>query len=381
MRVPLCLSLGLYSLTFSLLICAAEASENANIKASLDAREARAVTVFTAAAAPATWSLSFNGLFVPREEVAVGTSLQDQRIASVEVEAGDVVSKGQVLVRLDTGKLDNQVRENEGRVARARAALAQQQAMLVQAEANFERAKQLIISRTITRKDYDDRQSSLDVARQAVAAEEAEFTQAEAQLAEARRERIRAVIEAPVAGIVSERKARAGALAGNEPLVSLIRDGEIELAAEVPESDLPLLKAGQAARVTLPDGSVVPGRIRLVSPKIDRETRLGTAYIALEGKGEAVFSGAFGRAEVGVAQRNAILVSDAALLHGAGPGDASVFVVVDGKAVKRNVELGARQNGKVEIRSGLHNGERVVAKAGPLLRDGEPVTPVDSRTP
>ncbi|ASV88136.1 efflux transporter, RND family, MFP subunit (plasmid) [Ochrobactrum quorumnocens] len=341
----------------------------------------RAASAFTAVKAPATWELSFNGLFVPREEVAVGTSLQDQRIASVEVEAGDVVSKGQVLVRLDTGKLDNQVLENEGRVARARAALAQQQTALAQSEAHFERAKHLIVSRTITKKDYDDRQSSLDVAHQAVAAEEAEFKQAEAQLAEARRERARAVIEAPVAGIVSERKARTGALAGNELLVSLIRDGEIELAAEVPESDLSLLRTEQAARVTLPDGTVVSGRIRLVSPRIDRETRLGTAYIALEGKGEALFSGAFGKAEVVVAQRDAIMVSGSALLHGAQPHDASIFVVIDGKAVKRNVELGARQNGRVEIRSGLREGERVIAKAGPLLRDGEPVTTVDVQTP
>lgn len=380
MRYPSGLLLAACSLAF-IAVHAARAEGNAAAAVAPTEPARRAVTVFTASREPATWSLSFNGLFVPREEVAVGTSLQDQRIASVEGEAGDVVSKGQVLVRLDTGKLDNQVRENEGRVARARAALAQQQATLVQAGANFERAKQLIVSRAISKKDYDDRQSALDVARQAVAAEEAEYTQAEAQLAEARRERARAVIEAPVAGIVSERKARAGALAGSEPLVSLIRDGEIELAAEVPESDLSLLKVGQASRVTLSDGTVVPGRIRLVSPKIDRETRLGTAYIALEGKGAALFSGAFGRAEVEVAQRNAILVSDSALLHGAQPSDASVFVVVDGKAVKRNVELGARQNGKVEIRSGLRDGERVIAKAGPLLRDGEPVTPVDAQTP
>lgn len=380
MRYPSGLLLAACTLAF-IAVHAARAEGNAAAAVAPTEPARRAVTVFTASREPATWSLSFNGLFVPREEVAVGTSLQDQRIASVEVEAGDVVSKGQVLVRLDTGKLDNQVRENEGRVARARASLAQQQATLVQAGANFERAKQLIVSRAISKKDYDDRQSALDVARQAVAAEEAEYTQAEAQLAEARRERARAVIEAPVAGIVSERKARAGALAGSEPLVSLIRDGEIELAAEVPESDLPLLKAGQAARVTLPDGTVVQGRIRLVSPKIDRETRLGTAYIALEGKGEALFSGAFGKAEVEVAQRNAIMVSDSALLHGGEPSDASVFVVVGGKAVKRNVELGARQNGRVEIRSGLHDGERVIAKAGPLLRDGEPVTPVDAQTP
>lgn len=380
MRYPPGLLLAVCSLAF-IAVHAARAERNAAAAAAPTEPAPRAVSVFAAVKAPATWKLSFNGLFVPREEVAVGTSLQDQRIASVEVEAGDVVSKGQVLVRLDTGKLDNQVRENEGRVARARAALAQQQATLVQAKANFERAKRLIGSRAISKKDFDDRQSSLDVAHQAVAAEEAEFTQAEAQLAEARRERARAVIEAPVAGIVSERKARAGALAGSEPLVSLIRDGEIELAAEVPESDLPLLKAGQAARVTLPDGTVVPGRIRLVSPRIERETRLGTAYIALEEKGEALFSGAFGRAEVEVAHRNAILVSDSALLHGAQPRDASVFVVVDGKAVKRSIELGVRQNGKVEIRSGLRDGERVVAKAGPLLRDGEPVTPVDVQTP
>lgn len=83
------------------------------------------------------------------------------------------------------------------------------------------------------------------MARVLAAVAEAEFTQAEAQLVEAKSERAKAVVETLVSGIISERKARAGALAGTEPLLMNIRNGEIELAADIPVSALPLVKTAR----------------------------------------------------------------------------------------------------------------------------------------
>lgn len=77
-----------------------------------DSRIAKTATTMTVERLKMDLASSFNGLFVPREEVAVGTSLSDERIATVDAEVSDHVANGQVLVRLKTAKLDHNLREN-----------------------------------------------------------------------------------------------------------------------------------------------------------------------------------------------------------------------------------------------------------------------------
>ncbi|MEO5758457.1 MAG: efflux RND transporter periplasmic adaptor subunit [Mesorhizobium sp.] len=370
-----------FAFTFTVLAASGACrAESAAAAVAQDEANVRTVSTFVASSAMTEWNLSFNGALVARDEIAVGSPLQDQRIATVEVEVGDRVKAGQVLVRLETEKLDNQLREAEGRLARAGATLAQQEATLAQAQANLVRANRLRASGTIAEQAYDDRVSAVTVAQQGAAAERAQYAQAEAQLAESRRERERAVVLAPTDGLVSERQARAGALAGSEPLIRLMRDGETELAAEIPESELPLLAVGQSAKLSFPGSDkVMAGHVRLVAPKIDRETRLGVAKITFKTDAQ-LFPGAFGRAEIVISRREAIVIDDSALLYGRDPGKSSVFTVENGHVLKRVVELGQRRNGQVEIRLGLAAGERVVAKAAASLREGDAVKTVDIQT-
>lgn len=337
----------------------------------------RTVSTLITERQPAEWTLTFTGVLVARDEIAVGTAQQDQRIASVEVEVGQRVTAGQVLVRLETAMLENKLREAEGRVARSKASLAQQEATTAQAKASLERAERLKASRTISEQTYEDRASSVAVTTQAVAVQRAENAEAEAQRAEAARQLERSIIRASADGIVSERLARAGAQAGAEPLVRIIRDGAVEFAAEVPEADLAALAVGQPVKVRLAGRtSEIGGTVRVVAPKIDRETRLGSAQITLDTT-EPLFAGAFGRAEVVFAKREAIVVADSALVYGRGTEDCAVFVVEGGRVQRRPVETGLRKSGKVEIRTGLAPGERIVAKAGAALREGDAVTVVD----
>jgi len=337
----------------------------------------RMVSTFVVASSMSEWTLSLSGVLAAREEVAVGAPQQDQRISDVDVEVGDHVKAGQVLVRLDTAMLDNQLREAEGRVARASAAVAQQQATAAQARAALERASRLKASGTVSGQVYDERASAAAVASQGVAVAQAELSQAEAQLSESRRLRERAVVVAPVGGVVSERHANAGALTGSEPLVRLIRDGEVELAVDIPESELPQLAVGQPAEVRLPGSDdAISGKVRMITPKIDRDTRLGGARIALE-YDAGLFPGAFGRAEIVVAKREAIVIDDSALLYDSESDTTSVFVVERGRAMLRAVETGLRDNGRLEIVAGLKAGDVVVAKAGAWLREGDAVATVD----
>lgn len=338
----------------------------------------RTVSTFVAQRTAAEWSLNFTGTLVARDEIAVGTALQDQRIAAVEVDLGERVAAGQVLVRLETEMLENRLREAQGRVARGEAALAQQETTLAQAQSALERAERLRLTRTISEQTYEDRASALAVARQGTALQRAEIAEAVAQRTEAERQLERAVVRAPASGVVSERLARAGAQAGAEPLLRIIRDGTLDFAAEVPEADLPALAVGQSVKVRLAGRKdVIDGKVRTIAPKIDRETRLGTALIALDTT-QPLFAGAFGNAEVVFARRDAIVVADSALVYGLGIDDCAVFVVETGHVRRRPVETGLRRSGKVEIRSGLAVGERIVATAGATLREGDAVSVVEA---
>lgn len=360
-------------LASAVLPAAADTAANAAVQSET---AKRLVSTFVVASDMTEWTLSFTGVLAAREEVAVGAPFQEQRIASVEVEVGERVEAGQILVRLDTAMRDNQLRESEGRLARANAALAQQQAKAAQALAALQRATPLKQSGALSTQAFADRASTEAVEREGVALAQAEVDQAAAQLTESRRLVERNVIVAPVAGVVSERHANAGALTGSDPLIKLIRDGEVELAAEIPERELPQLAVGQAASVTLPgvDGKI-PGKVRLISPKIDRDTRLGVARIAFE-TDTALFPGSFARAAVVMAKRQAIVIADSALVYG-GKDKTAVFVVEDGKVDLRPVQTGMRNNGRLEIRSGLKEGDVVVAKAGASLRDGDVVATTD----
>lgn len=335
----------------------------------------RTVTTLVADSRPQQWTRSFAGIFVAREEIAVGTTLTDQRIASVEVEIGDRVAAGQVLARLETDMLENLLREAKGRVARASAAMAREEETVTHEQRKLARARQLSHLQAAT--ILEERVSALALAEQAVEVARADYDQAEALEAEARRRLDRAVIVAPADGIVSERLARAGALAGSDPLLKLIRGGEIEFAAEVPETELPLLAVGQTVKVKLSGrADWLQGHVRVINPKIDRETRLGTAQVTLSTE-RPPFAGTFGRAEIVVGERKAIMVDDSALLFGAPDGAVSVFVVDGGQVVRKSVKPGMRQGGKVEITSGLSTGERVVLKSGASLREGEAVATKD----
>lgn len=317
------------------------------------------------------------GTLVARDEIAIGTAVDGQRIAEVLVEEGDRVAAGQVLLRLETDILEAQRRDAEGRVARARSAAAQQEAMLSDAEAKARRAEQLVAANAMSREELGGRRTAFLAAQHALSAAEAELAQAEAQLVEAQSRLERAVIRAPAGGIVSERLARIGAMAGSEPLVRLIRGGEVELEAEVPEADLPRIAAGQTVRVlTAGLDRTVDGHVRLVAPKVDRQTRLGVARIALP-PGPDLRPGIFARGLVLVGEREVLTVGEGVVTHGTHDGGAAVFVVgADDRAVRRAVQTGARQDGRVEIRSGLAAGDRVVAAAGAFIRDGERVAPL-----
>jgi HlyD family secretion protein len=177
-----------------------------------------------------------------------------------------------------------------------------------------------------------------------------------------------------VAGIVTARSARIGAIAsaaGGSPMFTLIRDGALEMNADVSEEDLLRLAPGQPATVRVTGlGRPITGRVRLVEPSVDPATRLGRIRIALDEPG-AVRDGMFGEAEIVVAERAGPAAPVTAVAS-----DGSVLMVEDGVVRRVTVTPGIRDGALVEIRSGLVAGATLVARAGAFVHEGDRINPV-----
>ncbi len=348
-----------------------------------------AVTVTAATSSRFVDSVLVNGSLVARNEFLVAPEVEGLRIVELGAEEGDSVSKGQILARLEQETLESQLAQNEAALARTAAAIAQAQSQIAQAEArlaeaqaSFERAQPLKKSGVVSDAVYDQREAAARTAAAQLAAAhdglklaEAERALSMAQRREISWRRSRIEIRAPVDGLVSRRTARLGGMATaiGEPMFRMAAGGEIELEAEVPEADMGRLEDGQSARITIAGAGTVRGAVRLVSPEVDRATRLGKVRVYL-GANRSLRIGAFGRGTIEVATGQGLAVPATAVLFTA--EGAQVLVVIGDAVETRRVKVGLVLADQIEITSGLAAGELVVAKSGSFLRDGDLVRPI-----
>jgi RND family efflux transporter MFP subunit len=365
-------------------------TETSKRSAAMHSEEATAAVVTVVRVAPAdfTETVLATGSLVPREEILVGPEVEGLRITEVLADEGQRVKKGDVLARLVSDTLEAQLAQNEAGLARATAAIAQARSAIVQAEARvtetrnaFERAKPLKAAGHMADAAYDQREQAARASEaQLVAAQDglkvaqAEKAQIEAQHREINWRRGRTEVVAPADGIISRRMARVGGFAAGaaEPMFRIVAKGEVELDAEVTEMRVGALKEGQSARIETA-GITVKGTVRLVSPEIDKATRLGRVRIYL-GDNEALRVGAFARGTIEVAKSHGLAVPASAILYEA--EGAVVQVVRNNRVETQRVATGLAAGTLVEVRQGLAQDDLVVARSGTFLRDGDAVRPV-----
>jgi HlyD family secretion protein len=354
---------------------------------------AAAVTVVRAAPAHFVETVLATGSLVAREEILVGPEVEGLRIIEVLADEGRRVRKGDVLAKLVADTLDAQVAQNDAGLARAAAAIAQAKSSIVQADARvvearnaFERAKPLRTAGHMSESAYDQREQAartteaqLVAARDGLKVAEAEKAQIEAQRRELMWRRGRSEVVAPADGIISRRIARVGGFAAGsaEPMFRIVANSEIEIDAEVVETRLASVREGQDARVEVTGLGTIPGKVRLVSPEVDKATRLGRVRIFL-GDNPGLRVGAFARGTIETAKGSGLAVPASAVLYGA-DGSAQVQVVRDGRVETRKIKTGLAAASLVEVKEGLSEGDLVVARSGTFLRDGDAVRPVLSR--
>jgi len=346
-----------------------------------------AITVTTVGKALLRDRVIASGLVTPVEVVQVQPLIEGQPIEALLVDVGDTVEQGQPLARLSETALMLSKGQLEASRAAALAAIAQAEAQRVEAVSAADeavrvrnRAEQLRTqgSGTQALADQADAQAASALARvtaaeQGARAAEAQRDQVIAQIADIDLQLQRTLVIAPVAGLVTARNAQVGAIASaaGQPMFTLIRDGLLELHADVAERDVLRLAPGQAASLRAA-GLAVPltGKVRMVEPTVDTASRLGRVRIAIDTP-ERLRAGMFAEAEVLVVEREALAVPVAAM------GAAEVLRVTAGGTVEQApVTTGIRDGGLIEITSGLFAGEVIVARAGAFVRPGDRINPV-----
>lgn len=336
-----------------------------------------------------------SGLVAPVEEVQVAPLIEGQPLEQLLVDVGDLVAEGQVLAVLSRSTLELNRSEAVASLAAAQSGIAQAEAQLVEAEAAEAEARRVADRTAILREQGTAAQAQADTAnanatsaaaRVNVAKQGLEAARAQLALAEARLENVelqltRTDVKAPVAGRVTARSAKLGAIAtaAGEPMFVITRDAALELRADVTETDILRVAEGQPARLrAVGMTDALAGTLRLVEPTIDATTRLGRVRISVDSS-DQLRAGMFVEAEIIAAERETLAVPISAV--GSGPDGLSVMRVVDGVVERAAVTTGIRDGGLVEIVTGLAPGDQVVTKAGAFVRAGDRINPVLASEP
>ncbi len=317
------------------------------------------VAVATTTAREENWeeALRFVGTLRPVQGVML-TAEAGGRLASIEVENGAAVAKGQVLFRLDSS-----VEEAELASAEARANLA---------KLNFERASELLAKRIVARSEYDNAKAEYD-----------------ADLARVENWRAlidRKIIRAPFSGRVGIRRVNLGqTVKPGDELIPVHQSNPIFVEFAVPQTRLASIAVGQKLRV-VSDGVEEPveGTITAINPVVDESTRTALVQGLLHNPEDRLRAGQFAEVDVLLPREHPVVAIPATALVSEAYGD-SVFVVEeeDGKTVARQqfVQLGMRRGDFVEVTKGLRAGERVVSAGAFKLDNGTAVVPNDAMQP
>jgi len=165
-------------------------------------------------------------------------------------------------------------------------------------------------------------------------------------------------------------------LAAGQELFRMIRQGRLEWRAEVQAADLAQVQPGTRATVTTAGGSAIAGKVRMVAPTVDPQTRLGIVYVDLPAPGVAR-AGMFARGEFELGSSSALtLPASAVQLR---EGFSYVFKVgADSKVTQAKIGVGRRVGDRIEVTGGLEPDARVVASGGGFLAENDTVRVVDA---
>lgn len=346
--------------------------------------------------------ISRAGDIMPNSQVTVYSKVQGW-VDKINVREGDLVKAGDILVTLDSREAQAAVAQAQANLEAAKARLKQVKATaeeavqtqiqqtkanLELAEADLKRARELYEKNFIARQQFDEARTKYNVAKSAydlalnnlqqktweneIALAEAQVRQAKATLELTQAQLSNLTILSPLNGGVTKRYVDPGTMVKDTtPILTIMDLAEVKMVVNVTEKEFVRLKKNQPVKVLVtpfPE-RVFPGRIEIIPPALELQSRTAEIQIAIPNPGYMLKPGMFGRVEIILrSQPQAIIVPVQGVLT---QEDSDfVFVIKEGKAFRRPIQKGLVKDTIVEVVRGLTPGELVVVSGHSLLREG-----------
>ncbi|MDH7511380.1 MAG: efflux RND transporter periplasmic adaptor subunit [Clostridiales bacterium] len=288
------------------------------------------------------------------------------KIARIYVNEGDRVAKGQVLAELDTQAIELQLKQAE-------AAFAVAQARYNDSRTNLDRMERLFKEKAVSDQQYEQVRLAFDASK-------AQLDQAQAAVNLARHSLNVAIMKAPFSGIIASKNADVGDVinpmmgafsGGSGGVLTLVDFSRIKIRVDVSPSEITRVKKGQPAILRVPSlpEHEFRGTITVINLAADPLTKKFGVEVAVDNPDLVLRPGTFGEIAFEIStHEDALVVPQKAILS-----NKYLFVVEDGKAVKREVVLGLQNATMVEITSGLAEGDEVIVEGNFGLEEGATV--------
>ena len=278
---------------------------------------------------------NFTATVEPEKVNHIG-SASPNRIKKIYVEVGDHVKTGQKLVEMDA------------------ASLSQQKVQLENLKTDYDRTRELFAVGGASQQQVDQMKTQYETAKAAYD-----------NLVE------NTILTSPIDGVVTARNYDSGDMYASNPIVTIMQTRPVKVLIHVSEQHFKDIKTGMPVdvQVEVYGNEVFKGKVSLIYPTIDPSTRTFTVEITLPNQDNRIRPGMFARVNINFGDQMSILVPDRAVIKQAGSNEKYVFVVKDGIAHYRKVELGQRLGDLYEIVSGLQDGDEVIISGQTRLND------------
>jgi len=305
-------------------------------------------------------TLVLNGSIYPWQEALVSAEISGLRIQQIMADVGTQVSKGQPLVMLADETVRADLQKQLATVDRDKAALAE-------AKSNADRAREIKDSGALSAQKINEYVIAEQTARANLALSEAELENQKIRLRQTK-------VVAPDDGVISSRSANLGnVVSSGAELFRLVRQGRIEWRGEVNADQQTALHPSQLVRLTLSGGHTVNGKVRLISPTVDNNTRNALVYVDIPK--DSAKPGMYVQGEVDIGQQQGVAVPLSAVTYR--DGFAYVFELTPAdaqglsKVIQRKVQTGRSHGEQIELLGSLNTQAQFVLSGGAFLNDGD----------
>jgi RND family efflux transporter MFP subunit len=322
-------------------------------KASLTVTTVQPLTVTIPIQLPA------NGSLAAWQESVIGAEANGLRLTDVKVNVGDRVRQGDLLATLQSDSL-------RAELAQAQASLSEAQANLQKTRTDTEAARALVQKGFISATQMSQSQLNESVALARVEAAEAMIQVQRVRLGQTQ-------VRAPDAGVISARNATLGSVVGaGTELFRLIRQGRLEWRAEVTASEIGRVPVGAPVAVVTASGAEIKGRVRMIAPSVDPQTRNALVYVDLQEPLGSARAGMFARGVIDLGASQALTLPQTAVIVRDG-FSYTYLVDADQKVAQSKIQTGRLIGDRIEVLGGLPAGARVVASGAAFLNHGDRV--------